>query len=235
MTISNLWKQLKKRLRLRKRWLALGTLLLLLGAAAAVWGVQSGRDASGSGLTGGQEDKDYMRAMGRSLIAGIPDDARTTEVLEKIKTSGTGREVFVEKRYVCGEEIERLGMMEPDSIVKLKREHPEWSIDLNESGSVRFTQSVEDLSPKCKDNAYFGLDKNGNLSLFEGLPEQERVIRTFFQLNVEHLKSSLPEDTVNQLYTGIRISDLADYNSVLSTFSEYAVGAVEPVSGSATK
>lgn len=230
MTISNLWKQLKKRLRLRKRWLTLGTLLLLVGASAAYWIARSGGEGSSRGLWDGQEGRDYVHVMGRSLIADHPDDAKTSEALRQVR-SGGDRDVFVETRFVCGEEIERLGTMAPDQIVKLKQDHPEWSIHLNESGSVRFTQSVEDLSPKCKDNAYFGLDKSGNLSLFEGLPEEERVIRTFFQLNVQHLKSSLPEDTVNQLYTGIRISDLADYNSVLSTFSEYAVETAEPVNG----
>lgn len=231
MTVSNLWKQLKRRLRLRKRWLALGAFLLLAGFSAATIVLWMGRDGSGTDVHDGKEGQDYINAMGKSLLAAVPDGAHTAEVLDAIKNGGISREVFVERRYVCGEEIERLGMMTPDSIAKLKHEHPEWTIGLNESGSVRFTESVEDLSPKCKENAYFGLDKNGNLSLFEGLPEQERVIRTFFQLNVGHLKSSLPRETVNQLFTGIRISDLADYDSVLSTFSEYAAEAAEPASG----
>lgn len=236
MTISNLWKQLKRRLRLRKRrWIVLGTLLVIFGAIAAMLGIREGMTPLSQSIHGGVEGKDYIRAMGRSLMAGAPDDSRTTEILETIKNGGANREVFVEKRYVCGEEIDRLGLMTPANIARLKHEHPEWLIDLNESGSVRFTENVEDLSPKCKENAYFGLDKNGNLSLFEGLPEQERVIRTFFQLNVQHLKSSLPQETVNQLFTGIRISDLADYTSVLSTFSEYAVEAVDQVSASADK
>jgi forespore regulator of the sigma-K checkpoint len=91
----------------------------------------------------------------------------------------------------------------------------------------------DDLSPHCRENAYFGMDKNGNLSLFEGIPEQEKVIRTFFQLDVQHMKSSLPGDAVNQLYSGIRVSDMEDYNSVLSTFSEYASSPSAPVGGNA--
>ncbi|MNI90437.1 hypothetical protein D3C73_1479580 [compost metagenome] len=58
------------------------------------------------------------------------------------------------------------------------------------------------------------------------------MIRTFFQLDVQHMKSSLPGDAVNQLYSGIRISDLADYNSVLSTFSEYAARHAAPAANS---
>jgi forespore regulator of the sigma-K checkpoint len=42
-------------------------------------------------------------------------------------------------------------------------------------------------------------------------------------MNIEYLESSLPPDTVRQLREGIPIADLAEYNSVLSTFSEFAL------------
>ena len=47
-------------------------------------------------------------------------------------------------------------------------------------------------------------------------------MRTFFQLDVGSMESSLPRDVIQRLEEGIRIQDMEEYNSVLSTFSDYA-------------
>nr|WP_246427575.1 BofC C-terminal domain-containing protein [Paenibacillus phyllosphaerae] len=90
-------------------------------------------------------------------------------------------------------------------------------------------QWIDDLSDACKESATFGVDKSGNLSLFDGPPKKEKVLRTFFQLDVNFMESSLPKEQVEQLTTGIRVTDKDEYNSVLSTFSDYAVGRSERV------
>lgn len=227
MYFSNLFKQLKRRLRMRKRWLSLGMFLLAAGALAA--GVWMGADGPGPGP---EPDGQAVQAVGRGLdVNGDEAASASKETMEKIRSSNEIRDVFLKKRYVCGEETEHAGKLSPDDIAKLYLDHVGAKLELDPEGSVILTEEVEELAPKCKDNAYFGMDKNGNLSLFEGLPEQDRVIRTFFQLDVQHLKSSLPQEAVNQLYSGIRITDLADYNSVLSTFTEYAADAAEPAAG----
>lgn len=220
MNFSNLFKQLKRRLRMRKRWLTLGAYLLLAGGiTAALWTDH-----------GGSSPIPESEAVWNAAIDGPEQTPEETEaVLQAIKSGMGKREVFVHKQYVCGEEIRQFGSMQAQEILSLQKEHPEARVVLDRTGSVHLVDKVEDLAPKCRDNAYFGLDKNGNLTLFEGVPEQDKVIRTFFQLDVQHMKSSLPADAVNQLYSGIRVSDLADYNSVLSTFSEYASEQAEPV------
>lgn len=223
MTISNLFKQLKRRLRMRKRWLTLGAYMLLAGGIAAAWMVGSHKDVK-------EPEAAAVWKAGNFAPEATADTSEAA--LETIRSGRGKREVFVHKQFVCGEEIRQLSPLAPEEIVSLTKEHPNARVSLDESGKVHLVETVEDLAPKCKENAYFGLDKNGNLTLFEGIPEQERVIRTFFQLDVQHMKSSLPSDAVNQLYSGIRVSDLADYNSVLSTFSEYASVHAEPVSHS---
>lgn len=219
MTYSNLFKQLKRRLRMRKRWLTLGIYLLLAGAvAAAFW----------ANRTPAEEEPADLATLSDIAYDELSDEASaeavTAAALETIRSGSGKREVILRKQYICGdEETMRMGTMTGDSIISLhEKQHPEAKVTLDESGRVHILEHVEDLSPNCRENAYFGLDKNGNLSLFDGIPEQDRVIRTFFQLDVQHMKSSLPGDALDQLYTGIRVSDLEDYNSVLSTFSEYA-------------
>lgn len=84
------------------------------------------------------------------------------------------------------------------------------------------TESASEVIPEWREG-YIGIDSNGNLSLFDGPPKQEKVIRTFFQLDVETMESALPSEVLNQLQAGIRIQDVDEYNSVLSTFSDYAL------------
>lgn len=161
----------------------------------------------------------------QSAIASVsPDHAKDSDeaVLVRLLELGGKREVTTIRTYVCGEETEQLGRLTPQEIQSLHNEHPQWQLSMN-GESVDLRERVEDLSPGCKDTAYFGLDKSGNLSLFDGIPSSQKVIRTFFQLNMGFLESSLPRETIDQLKEGIRVTDLLEYNSVLSTFSDFAV------------
>lgn len=140
--------------------------------------------------------------------------------------------VMLHRIFVCGEEMEPLGLMRPETIVKLLSQHPEWSAALDKDGrTLRVMQQIDDLSSECKNNAYFGMDRLGNFSLFDGEPRGEKVMRTFFQLDVRFMESSLPKDQLDQLSEGIRVSDIDEYNSVLSTYSDYAMEAEGGSSG----
>lgn len=89
----------------------------------------------------------------------------------------------------------------------------------------RSSQPIEEVSS----NSYIGLDEHDVLSLFEGPPHDDKVIRSFFQIDVKYLESSLPPEVVEQLYKGIQVTNLSEYNSVLSTFSDYAITISEEV------
>lgn len=227
MTYSNLYKQLKRRLKMKKRWLSLGAYLLLAGSVVTALWLHQGAE---------EQKPDHLAAAAMNPKESVLEqeaEAASAGVLESIKNGKGSREVVLHKQYVCGEETAESRTMTPQEILSFYKEHPGSQLSVEDSGRVQIVEPVEDLSPHCRDNAYFGMDKNGNLSLFEGMPEQEKVIRTFFQLDVQHMKSSLPGDAVNQLYSGIRVSDMEDYNSVLSTFSEYASSPSAPVGGNA--
>ncbi len=226
MGFSKLWNKLKKSVSRKRRLLALGVWLLLAGAAiAAVWsGRMEQRDAM----------EDATEAVEVSGQAPAEDGGRNPDpgqqaVVDMLKKHPQNREVSVKTIYVCGEEMKRLGVKSSEQILRMYGEHPGWTIGMNPDGSVVFSESVDDLSPQCKQNAHFGIDKEGNLTLFDGMPGKANAIRTFFQLNIDYLESSLPQEAVHQLYEGIRVTDLAEYNSVLSTFSDYAVEETEKV------
>jgi forespore regulator of the sigma-K checkpoint len=202
MSLANLIKQLKKQLKSGKRRLTLGLIFLLL--AACYIGVGLSRDSHAV------------------QVLGVPELEQQQQVLKQIEKNAKEYEVFSQKEYVCGQETARIGKLSATEISQYHKEHLQDQIKLS-SDQVYFIEQIEDLSAECKKNAFFGLDNDGRLSLFEGHPDKEHIIRTFFQLNVDHLKTSLPQGTFNQLMQGIPVSDLAEYNSVLSTFSDYAL------------
>lgn len=227
MKYSKLMKRLKKQLRSVKRRVTLATLLFLVGIASYTGWVISTQEqspaavpvyAGGHSLTGTEPEGAAPEG------AQTPTDAAarmTEQALQTIATSSDLRQAILKKTYVCGEETELLGTWTPSAILQYAKMHHEVEVTLDENGNVLFLETVADLSPQCKENAFFGVDSYGNLNLYNGTPGTDNVIRTFFQLDVEQLKSSLPEENWKQLVAGIRISDVNEYNSVLSTFSDY--------------
>ncbi|WP_424768152.1 BofC C-terminal domain-containing protein [Paenibacillus sp. sgz302251] len=197
----SLWKNLKKRLRRNRRPLwTLGTILigLLIGPLVLGYG-------------------------GETAAAASPD-AKLNPVIQMLKQQNGPLSVKLRRIYVCGEELKPLGRMMSKQVAELVDVHPEWEVKLNEEKSEVFLeQYVDDLSEHCKENAYMGVNSSGHLTLYDGIPKKEKVVRTFFQLDVRYMESSLPQDKLDQLVKGIRISDIDEYNSVLSTYSDFAV------------
>ncbi|MEI7025263.1 BofC C-terminal domain-containing protein [Paenibacillus sp. y28] len=217
MNMTGLLKQLKKKLRMKRRWLSLGVwLFVVISISAAGWL-----------LTREAAPTDPLSRTVSSSIQETAEPGHQQSMLDRIKSVGKEVEVFMQTNFVCGQDIEPLGAKAYAEIEALHQEHPDWAISLNGQGQVYFVAHVDDLSQHCKEHAYFGLDKGGNLSLFDGLPGEENVLRTFFQLNITHMESSLPHQTVKELRDGIRVTDMSEYNSILSTFSDFAVEETE--------
>ncbi|UJF31981.1 BofC C-terminal domain-containing protein [Paenibacillus hexagrammi] len=214
MNVQRFFKHLKKKLRWKRNWLALGMFVFVCGAGYLL---------VASGFEGQQRDKPGILARMTMGSVKPEEDLKWQKSIAAIKGITDSRDTYLLKSYVCGEERQALGHLTSEQMLSEFTKHPDWTLDINAQGEVTFTEQVEDLSPNCKENAVFSLDESGNLSLFQGTPSKENVIRTFFQLNIQHLESSLPSETVKQLREGIRISDMEEYNSVISTFSDYAV------------
>jgi len=191
----NLWKQLRRRLRRRRPLWTLGfCLAVLLGTVFAA---------------------------ARSAEASAP--AAGTEAVQAALAGRTDRvEVKLRRIHLCGEEIRLLGRLGAREASSLLRSHPSWSAALDKDGVLWAEESVDDWPPECRGTAYFGLDKQGNLSLFDGPPEREKVLRTFFQMDVSHMESSLPRDRIEALARGIPVTGIDELNSVLSSFSDFA-------------
>jgi len=131
------------------------------------------------------------------------------------------------KVYVCGEEIKDLDLLSYEDAVVLAHQNPHWELSVDQTYSViRFEERIEDLSPYCKENAFFGIDEEGVFSLYDGVPERDKIMKTFFQLNIRYLESRLPKEEFEHLQLGIKVRDLEEYDSVLSTFNEFRLDRV---------
>lgn len=151
-------------------------------------------------------------------------------LLEAVSREPVSRTVHLKTIYVSGEEVQTLpGNRNPSQLKVLIAQHSGWSGWLSREGDLWLEQRVNDLSPLTKKEAYFGVDEQGNLTLFKGPPASEKVMKTFFQMDMGSMKSSLPEGIWDQLHQGIRVQDMEEYNSVLSTFSDYARDSAEQV------
>lgn len=226
MNYSNLLKRIMKRLRRKRRGLSLGFLIVLIGMALTAVIVYR-LPVLNQTLSGSTEQA--VSTMTETKSDPQREDSTTLGEIVKGMYDGSRKEVVLHTVYACGEQSEHLGTWTARQIGDAYANNPDWKVESNNGNRLTFSRKIEDLSPECKHNAYFGIDKNGNLSLFNGLPVNDQVIRTFFQLNINQLKSSLPLETVRQLYSGIRVTDLAEYNSVLSTFSDFAVEETKKV------
>ncbi|AWB45706.1 hypothetical protein DCC85_16860 [Paenibacillus sp. CAA11] len=153
----------------------------------------------------------------------------STEFEQQLMKSSQPRVVYIRRVYIGGEEENRLGYLKPEEILKLLSEHTSWEGRIDSKGNVWLEEEVRDLSSDCKQNGYIGLDETGRLNLYAGRPKQKKVIQTFFQLDVGTMISTLPKDVYEQLQSGIRVRDLDEYNSVISTFSDFAVEPLERV------
>lgn len=134
---------------------------------------------------------------------------------------------IVHRIYVCGEEIVELNEASYDDIVMLAKQNPQWRLTIDQAHTlIRFEEHLNDLSPHCKGNAFFGIDEQGVFTLYDGVPAEEKVMRTFFQLNIPYLESRLPKQEFQHLQLGIRVRDIEEYDSVLATFNEFRLDRI---------
>jgi len=213
------------RKQLKRRWRRWKRTLWMVAAICAVT-ILAYRGLSISAAVERLLTTDFGEAV--NVMGPVKQDQRSAQeiqlIVEQLETGADQLiRVVLQTKYICGVETEQLGRMDIPQLKMLLAQHPEWEAKVTSSDTLHLNQSVDDLSPVCKQEAYISIDATGHLNLYEGKPAEENVIRTFFQLDVGTLESSLPEGVLEQLQEGIRIQDKDEYDSVISTFSDFAV------------
>ncbi|MEH7379807.1 intercompartmental signaling factor BofC [Bacillus sp. JJ1533] len=126
--------------------------------------------------------------------------------------------VILERVYVDGEVSEEILKETILSMEDFWAHYEDWSLVHQDDAQVVFQQRVDDISPLLKSNGYFGLTEDGILSIFNGKPdESEKVIQSFFQIDVGKLESYQHD----LLKKGIKVGTKDEYIKVIETYKTY--------------
>lgn len=191
----SLLKKLRKWLRQKKGLLAIGLILLSITIAASM----------------------------SKLMTESPSITIDDEIMDVMATTKPVS-LILETHYLCGTETEHLQFHSNEDLQHwLDQQRQSWQIADKTGNTIILVREVDDdLAPLCKNEGYFGLSADGILTLYQGPPVENQVIQTFFRIDTQLLESKLPQSEILSLKSGIRISDVNEYLSVLSTYGEFA-------------
>ncbi|GGE42772.1 hypothetical protein GCM10011391_22000 [Pullulanibacillus camelliae] len=127
--------------------------------------------------------------------------------------------IHMNTRYIDGISIQKTMDKHVLSLKDFLHQHPQWTLIKKTKTDVFLERKVDDLSPVSKAVGVLGL-KNGNtLTLFNGSPEHNQIIQTFFQIDIHALQAK----DFNRLKTGIPITNKEAYQNMLHLFAKYEV------------
>jgi forespore regulator of the sigma-K checkpoint len=128
--------------------------------------------------------------------------------------------VILERIYLDGEVSEEITEETVVSMKDIWKKYKGWQLVDMDDEQIVFQKPVNDISPLSKANGYFGLTKDGTLSIFEGKPNKSsRVIQSFFQIDIKKLESHQHE----QLKKGIRVVSKSRYKDIIETYRDFAL------------
>lgn len=137
---------------------------------------------------------------------------------EKMNDEPLTVKVVLQRAYLDGELSEEVMNETIFSMEDFWAAYEDWQlIDQNEERIV-FQKNIDDISPLLKANGYFGLTGDGTLSIFNGKPETNDVIQSFFQIDIKKLESRKHDELIE----GIRIESKDQYLEVLKTLETYS-------------
>ncbi|MEB1808033.1 MAG: intercompartmental signaling factor BofC [Bacillaceae bacterium] len=166
------------------------------------------------------------------LLLGIqPESANTTQshaskstvpVMKMVENADAGPktiQVKLQRVYLDGEISEEVVEETIWSMEDFWAFYDQWLlVDQNEE-EILFKQEIDDISPLLKINGYFGISEDGVLNIYEGKPDDQKIIQSFFQINTQKLKSHHESELKN----GIPVMSRENYQEVLKTLEKYAI------------
>lgn len=191
-------------------------------AAAVALGVAKSQLHPEAGETAATEAEAVWLDERASLVSFEDPHSQRGKALAALAAHEGEIEVVLRRKYVCGEELRRLGTFSSSEAMALLKAHRDWSATLGDAGKLVMLEDVDDLSAACRASAQIGLDRLGNLSLFDGPVRKDKVIRTFFHMDIKALESGLSPDELRELREGLPLAEDRDYHQVVSRLHAYA-------------
>ncbi len=126
-------------------------------------------------------------------------------------------EVILMRKYLDGEISEEIKQETIWSMEDFWAFYADWNLIDQNDQQIIFKQDVDDISPLLKINGYFGISEDGTLRIYNGKPNEEKIIQSFFQINTKRLKS---HEQI-ELKEGIPVLSREHYQEVLSLLKKY--------------
>jgi forespore regulator of the sigma-K checkpoint len=126
--------------------------------------------------------------------------------------------VILQRVFLDGEVSEEIVTETDKPVSKILDKYDQWQLFDLKKDKLIFRDYVDDISPLLKANGYFGLTEEGILSIFNGKPQNSKIIQSFFQIDVGKLESRKKQ----QLKNGIPVKTKDRYQEVLETFKPYS-------------
>lgn len=126
--------------------------------------------------------------------------------------------VVLQRVYLDGDISEEVITETAKTVSDILNKYDQWQLFDLSGDKLIFRNYIDDISPLLKANGYFGLTEEGTLTIFNGKPENSKIIQSFFQIDVGKLESRKKQ----QLKKGIPIKTKHRYQQVLETFKPYS-------------
>lgn len=129
------------------------------------------------------------------------------------------KKIILQREYLDGELSEEKVTEVFRKIEDLQKKYKDWEIVEQTKEQIVLHKTENDISPLLKANGYFGITDDGTLSIFIGRPQYEKIIHTFFQIDVGRLEVYKQEE----LHRGIPINNKEQFYSLIKEYKEYSV------------
>ncbi|MDP4104630.1 MAG: intercompartmental signaling factor BofC [Bacillota bacterium] len=138
--------------------------------------------------------------------------------MDNQKSEPLTMKIVLERVYLDGEVSEEIVQENIFSLENFWAKYDQWKLKDMDKSEIVFSRQVDDISPLLKSNGYFGISDKGVLTIFNGKPDQSRIIQSFFQIDIKKLESSKQKELLN----GIPVKNKDRYVKVLETFKPYS-------------
>lgn len=133
------------------------------------------------------------------------------------------RKVVLQRVYLDGEMSEET---HTESILAMEDfwvEYAGWQLVDQNNEEIILKKNESDISPLLKSNGFFGISEDGTFSIFNGKPEEQKIIQSFFHIDIEQLEVKIQEELVQ----GIPILNKNQYEKVLEVYKSYSLPSGE--------
>jgi len=171
----------------------------------------------------------FLVSLGHSALAQETDsickkdEAKDHQVMSPMSVQSPQMvNVHLEKTFIDGVKIVNISKTHFISLENILTKYSGFRLSKCNERDVFLSKKIDDLSPISKTAGIIGLKDGNVLTLYNGNPKENKIIQTFFQIDINALEA----DAAKKLNQGIRITNKNQYEMLLHSLSKIAINHV---------